>query len=452
MYGQNRLMKSIRHIFPALMLFCLTASVRLDADTVKDREGSIRNDRKQLESGTRWKYNDLDSGFAEARRTGKPLMVALRCVPCLACSGIDTEVLLENDDIADQLDKFVCVRLINANSLDLAKFQFDFDLSYSVLFFNGDGTLYGRFGSWVHQKDAQEKSTTSFIDSINSALDIHRNYPQNRDQLQKKQATPMPWKTPADMPSLAGKYTPQLSWDTKLVQSCVHCHQIGDALRKNYQETTGSIPTRWIYPHPEPETLGLSMSESEFNLVEKVVDGSPASQAGIETGDRLISLDEQALLSAADIRWALHQLDDQDSCNLQIDRSGTSRKLSIHLPEGWKEKSDISRRVGTWPMRAMAFGGMFLEDLDEERRREADLNANTLALFAKHVGQYGEHAVAKKAGIVKGDIIISMAGVKSRFSESRMIGYILKNFKPGDTINVSVLRNGSEINTHFKVQ
>lgn len=452
MYGHNMPMKSIQHIFMTLILFCLHASVCLNADTVKDRDGSIRNDRKQLESGTRWKYNDLESGFAEARRTGKPLMVALRCVPCLACSGIDTEVLLENNDIANQLDKFVCVRLINANSLDLAKFQFDFDLSYSVLFFNGDGTLYGRFGSWVHQKDAQEKSTISFIDSINAALDLHKNYPQNKALLQKKQSAPMPWKTPADMPSLAGKYTPQLSWDTKLVQSCVHCHQIGDALRKNYQETTGSIPTRWIYPHPEPETLGLSMSESEFNLVDKVSEGSPADQAGIEIGDRIISLDEQALLSVADIRWALHQLDDSDSCHLQINRSGSSRKLSIQLPEGWKEKSDISRRVGTWPMRAMAFGGMFLEDLDQESRREANLSEDSLALLAKHVGQYGDHAVAKKAGVIKGDIIISMAGVESRFTESRMIGYILKNFKPGDTVKVTILRNGKEIKTQYNVQ
>jgi serine protease Do len=28
-----------------------------------------------------WIYDDLDSGVAEARRSGKPLMVVLRCVP-----------------------------------------------------------------------------------------------------------------------------------------------------------------------------------------------------------------------------------------------------------------------------------------------------------------------------------------------------------------------------------
>ena len=28
-----------------------------------------------------WIYDDLDAGYAEAARTGRPLMVVLRCVP-----------------------------------------------------------------------------------------------------------------------------------------------------------------------------------------------------------------------------------------------------------------------------------------------------------------------------------------------------------------------------------
>ena len=28
-----------------------------------------------------WIYDDLDAGYAEAKKSGKPLMVVLRCVP-----------------------------------------------------------------------------------------------------------------------------------------------------------------------------------------------------------------------------------------------------------------------------------------------------------------------------------------------------------------------------------
>ena len=57
--------------------------------TVKDREGAVRKDKEVMEKDTRWIYNDYQKGMVEARRTGKPLLVVLRCVPCLACAGID---------------------------------------------------------------------------------------------------------------------------------------------------------------------------------------------------------------------------------------------------------------------------------------------------------------------------------------------------------------------------
>ncbi len=58
------------------------------AETVKDREGAVRNDKATLEVDTRWNYNDIDAGFRLAKTTGKPLLVVLRCVPCVSCSGI----------------------------------------------------------------------------------------------------------------------------------------------------------------------------------------------------------------------------------------------------------------------------------------------------------------------------------------------------------------------------
>jgi hypothetical protein len=63
------------------------------AQALKDREGAVRQDRAAMEKDARWIYNDFQRGFAEAKRTGKPLMVVLRCVPCLACAGIDAQVL-----------------------------------------------------------------------------------------------------------------------------------------------------------------------------------------------------------------------------------------------------------------------------------------------------------------------------------------------------------------------
>ncbi len=39
------------------------------AETVKDREAAVRNDRAAMEKDARWIYNDTERGFAEAKRT-----------------------------------------------------------------------------------------------------------------------------------------------------------------------------------------------------------------------------------------------------------------------------------------------------------------------------------------------------------------------------------------------
>ena len=146
------------------------------AEAVKDREGAVRNDRATMEKDARWVYNDYKLGFAQAKKSGKPLLVVLRCVPCLSCQGLDASVLTSTE-LTPLLDQFVCVRLINANAIELAKFQFDYDLSFSTLFFNADGTLYGRYGSWTHQKDPQERTTVGYKRSLEAALASSRTAP-----------------------------------------------------------------------------------------------------------------------------------------------------------------------------------------------------------------------------------------------------------------------------------
>ena len=47
----------------------------------QDRDTKVKNDRRQFEDDGTWIYNDLPRGFEEARQTGKPLLVVIRCIP-----------------------------------------------------------------------------------------------------------------------------------------------------------------------------------------------------------------------------------------------------------------------------------------------------------------------------------------------------------------------------------
>ena len=441
------------HHLPGLVLAALLAGVMTaPSETVADRRAAVLKDRETLEDDPRWGYNDFEKGFAEAKRTGKPLLVVLRCVPCLACAGIDARVLLSNAELGAVLDQFVCVRVINANALDLSRFQFDFDLSFTTLIFNGDGTLYGRYGSWVHQVDPREEATDGFRRALEAALELHRGYPGNKASLAGKQAKPGPYATPVDMPTLQGKYTRNLDWEGKVVQSCVHCHQIGDALREASRNRKESIPSNLVFPFPGPLAAGMDLAQDQKARVKSVVSGSAADRAGIRVGDDLLSLDGQPLISIADVAWVLHQAADTASLRVTLKRGDERIETRLELPDGWRLRSDIARRVGTWSMRAMALGGLLLEDLSDAERERRGLNRDQLALVAKHVGEYGQHATAKKAGFRKGDVLVEIDGLAGRMSEGELIGRLLRSRTPGEQVKAVAVRDGTRVEMVLPMQ
>jgi hypothetical protein len=431
------------------LIMATTLSVRGAA--VKDREGAVRQDRATMENDARWIYNDYERGFAEAKKTGKPLLVVLRCVPCLSCVGLDAEVLKE-PSLAPLLDQFVCVRVINANALELSKFQFDYDLSFSTLIFNADGTLYGRFGSWTHQADPEARETIGYRRALEAALTLHREYPANRASLEGKQGGPIPFKTPVEIPSLAEKYGRELNWGGNVVQSCVHCHQVGEAYRASYRAAGKPVPLEQIYPMPAPQTIGLTLASDAVARVTAVEPGSIASAAGFRAGDEIVSLARQPLISIADVAWVLHRAPDHGSLEALIKRGGNELPLSVTLPAGWRTKSDISRRVGTWSLRAMAFGGLSLVDLDDTARKQRSLDTNVMALHVKGLGNFGKHAAAKKAGFMKDDVIVAIDGATKRTTEGELIGTLLQTRKAGEFADVTVLRGTERLTLKLPMQ
>ncbi len=421
------------------------------AETVKDREGAVRADAAAMRENERWIYNDLYAAFDEAARSGRPLMIVLRCVPCLACMGLDAEVLTEGETLKPLLDQFVRVRLINANALDLSLFQFDYDLSFSVIFLNADRTIYGRFGSWEHQKDSQNRATEGLRQALEGVLKLHADYPGTRTSLAGKTGPHLAFRTPTDLPSLK-QYRPELDWSGQVVKSCVHCHQIGDALRLDARDEGRTLRLAEIFPHPAPETVGILCAETPATGVAEVLPGSAAEKAGLRAGDEILALQGQPLVSVADLSWVLHQCPDEGDLPMRVRRGAAEIDLTLHLSENWRRGADISRRVGVWPMRAMAFGGMKLRGLDATERGDWKIADGKLALLAEHVGEYGPHAAAKRAGFRKGDLIVSIAGSDEEKNETALLADLLLAKKPGEQVPVEILRNGERLALFLPIQ
>ncbi len=435
-----------------LLLAALVSFSCIQAESVKDREGAVRADKARMEADKRWAYNDVESGFRLAQLTGQPVLVVMRCVPCLACMGLDTAVLMESDELSTLLDEFVCVRVINANALDLTRFQFDFDLSFSTLFFNGDGTVYGRYGSWTHQKNKEDQTLAGYKKALEAALAIHKGYPANKPALAMKQPVQLPFVNPTDMPKLAERYKRDLDWDGKVVGSCIHCHMIGDAMRASYREKRQPVPDEWVFPMPAPETIGMSLSNDQVAAVSAVIVESPADKAGLKPGDEIVTFAGQPLVSSADVAWALHCSGDSAQHEVVVERGGVETKLTLDLPSGWRKMTDTSGRASAWSLRAMAAGGLNMVDLSDDERKARGLGTEGMALWVKGLGMHGPHAVARNAGFLNDDVLIEVAGIKARISESRLHGHLMQDHFKGEQVTVKVLRGGKTLELRLPMQ
>jgi hypothetical protein len=396
-------------------------------------------------------YNDLDAARESAKAAGKPLLAVFRCVPCEACQKFDDEVARRDPIIRDLLDNYVCVRIVQANAIDLTHFQHDFDLSFAAYLINPDLTIYGRFGTRSERPASEDISLKGLRKAMEAALRMHRDYQAIRTSLAGKQVDHTRFKSPTDYPSLSGKYTGSLNCEGQVTKSCIHCHQIRDAERLVYRTAGEPLPDEVLYPYPDPAVLGLKLDPDGMATVERVDAGSIASRAGLRAGDDIVTLAGQPLLSIADLQWVLQKTPMSARLSAKVRRDGESLVFTLDLPACWR-RGDISWRATTWDLRRMGLGGLKLVEPSADQRAEAQRSKDTMALKVEHVGEYGQHAVAKRAGFRKGDVIVSFDGKTGRMSESDLIGYALQQKKPGDEINVTVLRSGKEMMLRFVLQ
>ena len=100
----------------------------------------------------------------------------------------------------------------------------------------------------------------------------------------------------------------------------------------------------------------------------------------------------------------------------------------------------------------MATGGLVLESLESADRNELKIADGTMALRVKYVGQYNEHAAAKRAGFKVGDVIVKFDGQTDLLRETDLLFYGVTKRMPGDKVAVSLLRDGQPLELQLPMQ
>ncbi|MCA9080805.1 MAG: PDZ domain-containing protein [Planctomycetaceae bacterium] len=426
----------------SVLLLCLASVVT--AAEPNTREKKVRDDRARVEAEGFWMYNDLAGAYAKGRETGKPILVVLRCLPCEECVKLDDELVDNDPAIKPLLEKFVCVRIVGTNGLDLTTFQYDTDQSFAVFMLNADGTIYGRFGTRSHRTEwVGDVSLAGMAKALQKGLDLHADYPNNKAALAGKRGPAPEFASPEKYPALKDKFGPALNYEGDVVKSCIHCHQIGDAQRQFYRSQGKPIPEHVLFPYPHPKSIGLTLDPKECANVVAVAPGSPAAAAGFKAGDAIASLNGQPLVSMADVQWVLHRTEATGATvPAVVTRGSDELPLSLALKSGWRREDDISWRVSSWGLSRMASGGMRFEPTTAETRQQAGVTGEGMALKVKSAGRYGAHAAARNAGFREGDLIVSYDGRTDLTTEQELVAYAVTQLTPGQQISVKLVRNG----------
>jgi S1-C subfamily serine protease len=312
------------------------------------------------------------------------------------------------------------------------------------MFMNADGTIYGRYGTRNQKPDHADSqiSIEGLRKSMEAVIHLHRNYPANREALLAKKGAAPPYPSAEKYPTLQ-KYTPRINYQNQVAKSCIHCHQIHNAERQMLRDAGKPIPDEVLYLYPMPQVVGIELDPKNKARVLSVKRGSAAEKAELRAGDELISANGQPLVSIADFQWVLHKTPGKGGqIPLDVLRSGKRGKLNLSLADGWRKQTNFEWRVSTWDLRRMALGGMILE---------ADPRS-AVGLSVKGAGKYGNHAVARKAGVRPGDTLIEIHGIKSKATEGEVIAHILDTTRKGQPIQLKVRRGSREINISFRTQ
>ncbi|MDA1191144.1 MAG: Trx7/PDZ domain-containing (seleno)protein [Candidatus Poribacteria bacterium] len=407
-----------------------------------------------LEVGENWIYNDLDKGVAMAKETGKPLFVLIRCVPCLSCRAFDQEVMQSDVDLDRLFGEYVPVRIVRMNELDLTKFQFDYDLSWAGFMMNADGTIYGRYGTKSGPGDDKHEnhiSISGLKNALERGLKAHAGYPNNAALFNGKQG---------EKPRFANVREIAAYWDNlekatvnterigvkraiqdgDIRKGCVHCHMVKDSnILIAHQENTWTNDRVYTdIAWPLPENVGVTM-DVDKNTVVKVVDpNSAAAKAGLKAGDELVTLNGQALLSIADIQWALFPLPgDGTNVKVQYKRMGNEMSATLALSDGWR-KTDFGWRESAHQLRPQL--GIWAPQIeDAEKLAKLGVAPGKMAGEVRWVPNQG----AQRAGLRNGDVIVSVDGIDDGRIDWRFTQILPIKYDLDDTIELVILRDGA---------
>lgn len=333
--------------------------------------------------------------------------------------------------------------------IDLARFQFDYDLTFGALLMHPAGHVYHRYGGRDYRDASRWLDMRSLEELLIHTLGDHK----------AREASALQAAVRAEEP-LRMEEIP--AFQSRDKGACIHCHSVLPAL---YQEDLANgrwkPEQRWRYP--SPLRLGFDLQRIEQRKVLEVGPGSPAAAGGLLPGDRITGLAGACVMTASDVMYQLDQFPFEGGrLSLEVERDGTSIELQLELPAAWKQGTPLSFswRPFKWGFTpAPGFGGPALDRQallaaglikpEHEGRQPFALRVNYLVTWGENK-RFGQAAHA--AGLRKNDIVTSIGGHQDFENPGHFHAWWRLTQRAGDKVELKILRAGKALTLSIKVQ
>lgn len=192
---------------------------------------------------------------------------------------------------------------------------------------------------------------------------------------------------------------------------------------------------------PGDAYLGIGVVETSGGLrVEQVVPGSPAGRVGIQVGDILLQLDDQAVTTNGQIPAFLSSKAPAQTIRVRVSRNGTPLTFTVILGSA-SQAAQPTPTPAPLPTRPTP-----TPDLPSGTRIPLGVTYESVTgtVTGARIITVTPGGLADRSGVQVGDVITTVEGDKvdaKRTLSLRLLPYVV-----GDTITITVIRNGETIN------
>jgi serine protease Do len=167
---------------------------------------------------------------------------------------------------------------------------------------------------------------------------------------------------------------------------------------------TGKVTRAYIGIVPQDMTPAMARAFGDKNLsgalVGDVSANSPASKAGLKTGDIIVSMNGKPVNDSNDLRMTVSMMAPGATVNLKVMREGTERDIAVQLEEMPGTQHAELNQSGDASKSTLA--GVSVQNLDPQTARQAGVPANTSGVVVTDISP---SSAAADSGLQPGDVI-----------------------------------------------